>query len=245
MDALATFNMCAETQKKIFCKQFLSNNRVGEIVCVNGVDNEDSFLFERMEVHGVGFIVTFRLVSEDSLISEGSFWEEYPIQDFVNFKRREGEVQYQKFMNQLKKENKTLQQVADEIQKAGGDPRSVDYKEFTRAQLEDSLTPGRRRINGDRATRLQILYRQVEVPNDLQQAALEVFELPMPVEVVDFLSVYHEKEREEWIAENLSPAPLGLEMGCHLPFLKNKCDVKPVIYRFPERELNMERAANL
>ena len=245
MSALATLAECAETQKRLFYKQFLNNNKIGEIVCVNGFENSDSFLFERMEVHGVGFIVTFRLVGEDSLISEGLHFEERPVAQFVLEKKSEMEVKYKKFMDHLKKENKTLATVAEDIRKAGGDPSVVDYKEFTRDILEDSMHPGRRRINGDRNTRIQVMYRQEDIPNDLQKPALEVFELPMPDEVSEFLLAYQEDAREAWIASHLVPCPPGLDMGCHLPFLKQKCDVKPVIYRFPERELDMERAANL
>ena len=245
MAALATLERCADIQKRLFYKQFLNNNKVGEIICVNGVDNADSFLFERMEINGVGFVVAFRLMGEDSLISEGCYYQEYPVADFVHLKEAEGKMQYQKFMAQLKKENKTLATVAEAVRLAGGDPSSVDYKEFTRTQLEDSLPPGRRRINGDRNTRLQILFRQYDIPNDLQKAALEVYELPLPESAIELLTSYKEEDREAWIAEHLVQCPAGIDMGCHLPFLNTTCDVHPIIYRFPERELDMERAANL
>lgn len=245
MDALTVFHQCADTQKKLFYRHFLCNNKVGEITCVNGLENEDSYLFERFEVNGVGFIVVFRLACEDSMIAEGMTYRERPIEDFVAIKRDEVRKRYDEFLERLKVEGKTLAQAAEEVQKAGGDPSIVDYKEFTRAQLEDTMTPGRRRINGDRNTRIQILYRQTEVPSDLQQAGLEVFELPMPESVMDLLVTLQEEEREEWKSQHLVDNDVKDDLGCHLPFLKTRIDVYPSIYRFPEKELDVSRAAGI
>jgi hypothetical protein len=107
------------------------------------------------------------------------------------------------------------------------------------------MTPGRRRINGDRNTRIQILYRQTEIPSDLQQPALEVFELPMPESVMDLLVTLQEEDRESWKKEHLVENKTQADLGCHLPFLKERVDVYPAIYRFPEKELDVSRAANI
>lgn len=245
MNSNRVFEKCAEIQQKLFCKHFLSNNRTGEIVCVNALDNEDSFMFERFEVSGVHFIATYRLLGEDSLITEDFYYDQKPVAHFVEIKRDEIKQKYDEFLNRLRVEKKTLAQAAEEIEKAGGDPSSVDYKEFTRDMLEDTMHPGRRRINGDRNTRIQVLYRQTEIPNDLQKAALNVYELPMPDCVLDLLPLITEKEREEWKEMHLEPNASKHDLGCHLPFLKTCVDVLPVIYRFPERELDVERVANI
>lgn len=245
MDSLTVFHQCADTQKKLFYRHFLNNNKVGEITCVNGLENEDSYLFERFEVNGVGFIVVFRLVSEDSMISEGISYRERAVEDFVALKRNEIRKKYDEFLERLRVEGKTLAQAAEEVQKAGGDPAMVDYKEFTREQLEDTMAPGRRRINGDRNTRIQILYRQTEIPNDLQRAGLEVFELPMPEAVMDLLVTLQEEDRISWKKENLVDNDVRDDLGCHLPFLKGSVDVHPSIYRFPEKELDVSRVAGI
>ena len=242
MSSIDLFQKCADIQRDLFYRNFMANNKVGEITCVNAHETEDSYLFERFEVNGVGFIVPFRLVCEDSCIMENRYYEQKTVQELVSLKNTEQKQRYADFMKKLEKENKTLAQVADEIEKAGGDPRSVDYKEFTRDMLEDSLHPGRRRINGDRNSRIQIMYRQQDIPNDLQKSAVETFELPMPAEVLDFITILDGKEREEWMETHLTPTLKEVELGCHLPFFHKVTNVIPIIYRFPEREVDVEKA---
>lgn len=242
MSALQTFLDCAEIQKKLFFASFLEHNRIGEIICVNGVDNEDSFLFERFDVHGKGFIVSFRLLSEDSMISEQIHYSPKPVATFISSKNDELWGRYQDFIKKLENEGKTLEAYKQEILLQGGDTRSVDFTEFTRETLESTLMPGRKRINGDRNTRIQIMQRQIEIPNDLQKPSLNVFELPMPVQLCDYLLCTTAELREQWEKENLVENVKGsYHLGCNLPFLKDRVEVNPEIYYFPEKELDVER----
>jgi len=245
MQAITIFQKCADIQRDIFYKQFMSANKLGEMTCVNSIDNEDSFIFERFEVNGVGFIVAFRLASEDTCISEGIHYEEQPVANLVELKNNEGKERYAEFMKKLEKENKTLQQVAEEVAAQGGDPNSVDFHEFTRDTLESQLQPGRRRINGDRRSRIHIMYRQQEVPSDLQKPAVELFELGMPEPILDYLAMLLGDERDRWEDEHLVPTLNGVDLGCHLPFLAHVTTIVPIVYRFPQREVDMMRAANM
>ena len=56
MSALTLLRNCGEIQKKLFFTQFFQSGKIGEITCVNGVDNEDTIMFERFE----NFIVCYR-----------------------------------------------------------------------------------------------------------------------------------------------------------------------------------------
>ena len=242
MSALQTFLDCAEIQKKLFFSSFLEHNRIGEIICVNGIDNEDSYLFERFDVHGKGFVVSFRLMSEDTLISEQIHYSTQPVATFVKSKNEELWGRYNDFLKKLAQEGKTVESYKQELLQQGADTRSADFKEFTRETLEDTLAPGRKRINGDRNTRIQIMQRQVEIPNDLQKPAVNVYELPMPAQVCDYLLCLTAEEREDWEKENLVDTVKGsYHLGCSLPFLKDRVEVAPDIYHFPERELDVER----
>ena len=242
MSAIQTFLDCAEIQKKLFFANFLCNNKVGEIICVNGVDNEDSFLFERFDVHGRAFIVSFRLLSEDSLISEQIHYAYAPVAEFVESKNHELRKNYQEFLNKLEKEGKTLMEYTAELVQNGGDARSVEFKTFTRDVLEDTMAPGRKRINGDRNSRIQIMQRQVDIISDLQRPALNVYELPMPIPIFDYLLCLTDTDRKKWEDENLVDTIKGIQdMGCRLPFLKNREEVEPIIYTFPEKEVDIER----
>jgi len=245
MSAITIFQKCADIQRDIFYKSFMNHNRVGEITCVNDFESEDAYMFERFDVNGLNFIVVFRLVSEDCCIMESKFYKQGPISQFLDKKNEEARKQYAEFLKKLEKEGKTLYQAAEEVEKAGGDPSSVDFKELTRDVLEDSMHPGRRRINGDRNTRLQIVYRQKEIPNDLQKAAIELYELPMPEEVFDFLTAVGSEAREKWEAQHLVPTLAGVELGCHLPFFHKVVNVIPEVYRFPEKEVDVMSKLNI
>lgn len=244
-DAIETLRDCAETQKRLFLSQFMSSQKIGEINCVNGFETDDTILFERFEVHGLGFIVCFRLLSEDAMDAIGKKYEELPIQEFLIRKNQDLLTKYNHFLDALKEEGKTLQEVKLEIVQKGGDATSVDFKELTRDTLEDTLHPGRKRINGDRNTRIEILHRHTEIPNDLQKAALSVFVLPTPQAVKELLPFTEAEEKEVWKDVNLVPMIRDQVIGCHLPMLKDVVNVYPTIYRFPAKELDVARAAHL
>lgn len=67
-DAIDLLVSAGEHQKRLFYSNFLSSNKVGEIICVQCDDSGDTYMFERWSVTGLDFIVAFRLLSEDSMI---------------------------------------------------------------------------------------------------------------------------------------------------------------------------------
>jgi hypothetical protein len=235
MSALTLLRDCGEIQKKLFFAQFFQSGKSGEITCVNGVDNEDTILFERFE----NFIVCYRLWCEDSCDSVGKHYLERPVADFVAEKGAEQSSKYKDFLRTLVLQKKTLEDVKEEILAEGGDPSQVDLKEFTRFHLEEMLQPGRKRINGDRNSRIQIMHRHIEVPNDLQKPAISAFVLPLAPEVDQYYAFTSIEEKDAWVAMHLSPMFRDEDIGCHLPMLTRVVDVYPTIYRFPEKEVDL------
>lgn len=234
---LELLRQSADLQRTLFYEQFMASGKVGEITCVNGVDNEDTILFERFD----DFIVTFRLLSEDSLVTRDIAIREFPVEEFVKEKEAEQSEKYKQFLHQLVLEKRTIDDVKEEIRKAGGDPAQLDFVPFTRYHLEEMLQPGRKRINGDRKTRIQVMCRSKEIPNDLQLPAVWVYVLPMPDEVKYFYEAMDTLEaRDEWEAHHLVPMLKDFEVGCHLPLLKKVIDVHPKVYRFPAKELQLD-----
>jgi hypothetical protein len=231
-----------ELQRKLFFEQFMSSGKVGEITCVNGVDNEDTILFERYE----DFIVTFRLWSEDNCLAGNKHFVERPVEEFVREKAQEQSEKYKAFLHNLVLQKRTIEDVKKEIEEQGGDPAQVDLVPFTRFHLEEMLQPGRKRINGDRNTRIQVMMRSREIPNDLQKPAVWIYVLPKPLEVKTFYEDLETLEdREAWESTHLQPMMRDHDVGCHLPMLQRVIDVFPTVYRFPEKEVDVERAANL
>lgn len=238
MDALTTLRACADLQKSLFYEQFMSSGKPGEITCVNGVNNDDTILFERFQE----FIVAYRLLSEDSCDSAGKAYPERPVQEFISEKSEEQSVKYKQFLHKLVLEKRTLEDVREEIVASGGDPSQVDFVPFTRSHLEEMLAPGRKRINGDRNSRIQVMQRSSEIPNDLQRPAVLVYVLPMAPEVTHFYqSVTSSEERAEWEDENLEPMLREVQVGTSLPMLKKVVEVRPTIYRFPANEVDVEK----
>ncbi len=244
-EALAMLRECAETQKRLFLSQFMSTQKIGEINCINGFETDDTIIFERFEVNGLGFVVCFRLLSEDALDAIGKKYEELPVQQFLERKNEEMRAKYNFFLESLKEEGKTLDQVRLEVVQKGGDASSLDFKALTRDELEDTMHAGRKRINGDRNSRIEILQRHTEIPNDLQKPALSAYVLPMPAQIKLLLPLTESEEREEWKDSHLVPMIRDQVMGCHLPMMKDIVDVYPIIYRFPAKELDVSKAANL
>lgn len=236
MSSLQLLRQCGEIQKKLFFNSFFSSGKLGEITCVNGVDNEDTIMFERFEE----FIVCYRLWCEDSCDAVGRHYTERPVDEFVAEKGSEQSSKYRDFLQTLVLQKKTLEELKAEIVSQGGDPTQVDLKTFTRSHLEEMLQPGRKRINGDRHTRIQIMHRHQEIPNDLQLPAISVFELPLPEEAESYFKFTSLEEKEDWTQEFLVPMMRDEEVGCHLPMLKRVIDVIPKIYRFPEKEVNLD-----
>ncbi len=245
MASLLILDECAEIQKKLFYSGFLCNNRVGEITCVNAPDSDDSFIFERFEISGVSFIATFRLFGEDALIVEGTNYDYKPIDLFIRRKNEEQVQRYADFLAKLEKDGMTVDEAKQELIRQGQDSSRLDFKEFTRDMLEDTIAPGRKRINGDRNSRIQILQRQNEVPNNSQQPRLNEFILPFPECMVNLLSLLTEDERDDWRNAHLVMSRKDIDLGCKLPFLESVIDVRPTIYEFPANEVDIEKIAGL
>lgn len=241
MKAVETLRACADLQRELFYTQFMSSGKPGEITCVNGVDNSDTILFERFP----DFIVVYRLLSEDSCDGTGRHYPEKPIADFIREKSVEQSTKYKEFLHSLVLEKRTLDDVKEEIVAAGGDPTSVDLIPFTRSHLEEMLAPGRKRINGDRNTRIQVMMRSSDIPSDLQRPAVLTYVLPMPEDIEYFYQkITTLDERSEWEDENLEPMLRECQVGTSLPMLKKVVEVMPTIYRFPENEVDVEKQMN-
>jgi hypothetical protein len=238
MNAPQTLRACADLQRELFYAQFMSSGKPGEITCVNGVDNSDTVLFERFSE----FIVAFRLLSEDTCDATDRHYREAPVEEFIKEKSGEQSEKYKQFLHSLVLEKKSIDDIKEEIVASGGDPASVDFVPFTRSHLEEMLQPGRKRINGDRNTRIQIMMRSSDIPSDLQRPAVLVYVLPMPPEVDHFYnSITTLEERAEWEDENLEPMFRDVHVGTSLPMYKHVISVMPTIYRFPDKEVDVER----
>ena len=231
---------CGEQQKRLFYEQFMSSGKVGEITCVNGQDDEDTIMFERFS----DFIVSFRLLGEDSCIAMDRGLTERPVEEFVREKANEQSEKYKVFLHQLVLEKKTLEDVKEELVKEGSDPAIVDLVPFTRHHLEEMLPAGRKRINGDRNTRIQVMVRSKEIPSDLQLPAVWVYVLPYPEEVDVFYNKLESLEaREDWESVHLQSMFRDAKVGTHLPVLKRVIDVYPTVYRFPDKEVQVDKVA--
>lgn len=240
MDAGSLLRSCADLQRTLFYEQFMSTGKAGEITCVNGVDSTDMVLFERFSE----FIVAFRLLSEDTCDATDRKYKELPVEEFIKEKGAEQSEKYKKFLHELVLQKKSVEDIKQEIVEQGGDPAQVDYIPFTRSHLEEMLQPGRKRINGDRNTRIQVMARSADIPNDLQRPALSVYVLPMPPEVDHFYnSIASLEERSEWEDENLQPMFRDVHVGTSLPLYKHVINVMPTVYRFPEKEVDVEKVA--
>ena len=83
------------------------------------------------------------------------------------------------------------------------------------------------------------MHRHTEVPSDLQKPAISAFVLPMPSEVEEYYGFTSIEEKDAWVTMHLSPMFRDEEVGCYLPMLARVVDVYPIIYRFPEKEVDL------
>jgi hypothetical protein len=241
-DALQLLELAGEHQKRLFYSNFLKNNKVGEILCVNCDDSGDTYLFERWSVCNLDFIVASCLLSEDSLTVMGKNVSYLPIETFVDTKEGENAARFAKLAIDLKeKRGMTLDQYREEIESSGRDSSFLVYETFTRAQIEDRLPPGKKTIQGDRNSHIVVLERQKEIPNDLQQARLNEYVVGIPIEVLDLVNHEDEKVIEDFREKFLKMAPKHLGISTTLPFFCHTQLITPVIYAFPEREVDVER----
>lgn len=257
-DSIELLRQAGEHQKKMFYSNFLKNNKVGEMICVNCDDSGDTYLFERWQVNGVDFIVSFCLRSEDSLLVAGINYTYKPIEGFVEEKERDNKRRFDSLAKDLMEKRKmTVDELCDEIERGGKDSSFLRYVEFTRDQIEDRLPPGKKTIQGDRNSCILVLERQKEIPNDLQRPRLNEYVLGMPEAILQLInhSVGVEVEEDEsprsmmnlmkdFASDYLQPAPREMQLSTTLPFFRYTQFVTPTIYAFPERELDVERELN-
>ena len=168
-DAIDLLISAGENQKRLFFSNFLSSNKVGEIICAQGDESGDTYMFERWSVTGLDFIVAFRLLSEDSLIVSDISYQYQTIQSFVDSKESDNRRRFELLETSLKeKRNMTLDEYRAEVEASGRDSSFLRYEEFTRDMIEDRLPPGKKTIQGDRNSCIVVLERQKDIPNDLQ-----------------------------------------------------------------------------
>jgi len=241
-DAIELMEMAGEHQKRLFYSNFMKSNKVGEIMCVQSDETGDTYIFERWSVVGVDFVVAFRLLSEDSMDVAGHSFQYRRIEEFVDEKERDNRRKFEVLEENLKeKRNMTLAQYRAEIEESGRDASFLRYQEFTRDMIEDRLPPGKKTIQGDRNSLIIVLERQQEIPNDLQRARLNEYVLGMPDEVLQLVNVNEDKDIKTFTETFLKHAPKNLGLSTTLPFFCHVQIVKPIIYAFPEKEMDVER----
>jgi hypothetical protein len=247
-DAIDLLRQAGEYQKRLFYSNFLKNNKVGEMICVNCDDSGDTYLFERWHVSGHDFVVAFCLMSEDTLLVRDTNYAYKTIASFVEEKERDNKKRFELLEKDLmEKRQMTLPELRDEIERSGKDSSFLQYVEFTREQIEDRLPPGKKTIQGDRNSCIVVLERQKEIPNDLQRPRLNEYVLGMPEEILDLMNRMEEENNDvvKGFATNfLKLPPKDLQLSTTLPFFCHTQFVKPSIYAFPERELDVERELN-
>lgn len=243
MSAIEDLKKCGDIQRIIFFTNFLIHNQVGEMICVNDESTGDSFMFERWQIHGVDFVACFRLLSEDSLISAGINYTYRRHEILLEEKTARQRQLHQQFLDKLEAEGKTLAEVKRKAEAQGKDPSLLDCKEYTREMLDEKLPAGKKTIQGDRNTYIEVLERQLEVPNDLQRPRLNRFILE-PSEVIKSFIAAPEESMEENIAafrsQCLISAPRDIPVNTSLPFLKETILIYPEIFEFPAKELRVD-----
>jgi hypothetical protein len=241
-DAIDLLVSAGEHQKRLFYSNFLSNNKVGEIICVQCDDSGDTYMFERWSVTGLDFVVAFRLLSEDSMIVADMSYQYQPIQSFVDAKESDNRRRFEQLETSLKeKRNMTIEEYRAEVEASGRDASFLRYEEFTRDHIEDRIPPGKKTIQGDRNSCIVVLERQKDIPNDLQRARLNEYVMGMPDEILQLMNHENDDEMKGFSTNFLKFAPKSLGLSTTLPFFIHTQIIKPTIYAFPEKEVDVER----
>lgn len=241
-DAIDLLVSAGEHQKRLFYSNFLSSNKVGEIICVQCDDSGDTYMFERWSVTGIDFIVAFRLLSEDSMIVADISYQYQPIQSFIDAKESDNRRRFEQLETSLKeKRNMTIAEYRAELESSGRDASHLMYSEFTRDHIEDRIPPGKKTIQGDRNSCIVVLERQKDIPNDLQRARLNEYVMGMPDEILQLMNHENDDEMKGFSTNFLKLAPKSLGLSTTLPFFIHTQIIKPTIYAFPEKEVDVER----
>lgn len=246
MSSIATLKRCGDIQREIFFSNFLHHNKVGEMTCVNDEGSGDTFLFERWRIHGVDFVACFRLLSEDSLITHDISFAYRPHEELLAIKSERQLQLYTEFVEKLRAEGKTVEEVKAKAVAQGKDPTLFDYSPYTREMLEEKLPAGKKTIMGDRNTVIEVLERQQEIPNDLQRPRLNRYFLEVDATIKSLMALSEDVEEDvlesqckEWIERFLVNAPRGINLRTVVPFLRETIEIVPTIYEFPAKELNV------
>lgn len=233
--ASEVLSLCGAFQQKMFFRHFMSTGRVGEIMASQVTDEGDRIFFERFCVADVSFVAMFKILMEDTMIIEGVQFSYKKIEDFVAMRESENR---RRFNDRAK---------ADDV-----------YEEFTRSMVDERLTPGKMTINGDRNTQIRILFRQTDIPSDVQQPRLNEYVLLKPLEVIELeqhLDMFEKGiiTEEDYLLRIAGWKFANLEfeaqkdhpdLGTSIPFLKGCNRVTPRIYEWPI-EIDVEREAGL
>jgi hypothetical protein len=246
MSAADILLKCGEIQKVLFFENFMTHLRPGEIMCINEPEWGDTLIFEHWRIHGIDFILNFKLLSEDSLIARGinpSYTRHEVLLEEKTLQQRDLHAQ---FLERLRLDGKTLDQVKKQFEQEGRDGSLLDFKEYTREMLEERLTPGKKTIQGDRNSNVEVLERQKEIPSDLQRPRLNQYFLTPPSAIEDLKAldgleetIFDEKV-EEWKALYLEPAPKAPGLRTTYPLFKEVVSISPRIYSFPDKELQID-----
>ena len=240
-NSLELLETCAERQKALFYENFLSRGRIGEILCVQNVQ-EDTVLFERWEIHGKGLVTATVLLCEDSLHIRGVNVMYRPIMEFVEDREAINKQRFKELEILLEKDGMTLEDAKQKAIEQGHSVTPFIYNEVTRSSIEDRLPPGKKTIQGDRRSEILVLERQSEIPSDLQQSRLNVYRVFIPEFMAEFISLKEDFEIADWLSKHTEKAPETLKIATTLPFVKQVHVVSPIIYEWPDKEVDVEKA---
>lgn len=240
-ESIVFLTNCAERQKRLFYENFLSRHKRGEILCVQN-EEEDTVLFERWEIHGRGFISCTVLSCEDTLVKQGVTLYPRPIAHFVEDREAVNKKRFQELEEYLEKQGTNLEEAKERAIQAGQPPTPFIYSEVTREAIEDRLPPGKKTIQGDRSSEILVLERQKEIPSDVQQARLNVYHIPIPEFIQKFTDMSDLEEIGEWITKHTQRPDKSIPVASTLPFFNEVHYVRPIIYEWPDKEVDVEKA---
>lgn len=234
--SIAALIDCGETQRKLFFRNFLSHNRIGEMICVNDEERGDTIIFERWMVNGIAFVAAFCLLSEESMVVSDINIQYRSHEELLTIKTEQQRELYNKFLAKLEQEGTSIEKVKKQLMEKGEETSHLDFKPYTRDLLEERLPAGKKTIMGDRNSTIEVLERQKEVPSDLQRPRLNRYILT-PSESIQLLQeIASDEDLKEWEEKNLVQTPKELDLSTPLPFLKHLIYIHPTIYYFPDKE---------
>lgn len=234
--SIAALLDAGESQRKLFYRNFLTHNKIGEMICVNDEERGDTLIFERWSINGVNFVAAFCLLSEESMIVSDRSVVYHNHEHLLSIKTAQQRILYEKFLDKLTAENLTLEEVKKKLMDKGEETSHLDFKPYTREMLEERLPPGKKTIMGDRNSTIEVLERQKEIPNDLQRARLNRYVLQPPESLTELQEIRSDEDLLDWESRYLVKTPPEIQLSTTLPFLKDVVYITPVIYSFPEKE---------